>query len=59
MDIIEEIKKLPEEWRKIISVSKKPDRDLFMLNLKVTLAVMVFVGVLAFLIQLAVTYLIG
>ncbi len=59
MDIVEEIKKLPTEWKKIISVAKKPDKDMFNLNLKVTLIVMAFVGLLAFLIQLALTILIG
>jgi protein translocase SEC61 complex gamma subunit len=59
MDIVEEIKKLPTEWKKIITVAKKPDKDMFNLNLKVTLIVMAFVGLLAFLIQLALTILIG
>ncbi|AWR94911.1 protein translocase SEC61 complex subunit gamma [Acidianus brierleyi] len=59
MDIIEEIKKLPAEWKKIVTVAKKPDKEMFNLNLKVTLIVMAFVGLLAFLIQLALTILIG
>ncbi|AWR97714.1 protein translocase SEC61 complex subunit gamma [Acidianus sulfidivorans JP7] len=59
MDIVERIKRLPEDWRRIISVSKKPDKNMFNMYLKVTLLVLAFVGLLAFLIQLSLALIIG
>ncbi|EZQ06909.1 MULTISPECIES: protein translocase SEC61 complex subunit gamma [Acidianus] len=55
MSLVDRIKRLPDDWRRIISVSKKPDKNTFNLYLKVTLIVMAFVGLIAFLIQLAVS----
>ncbi|QKQ99273.1 preprotein translocase subunit SecE [Metallosphaera tengchongensis] len=59
MSLVDRIKKLREDWRRIISVSKKPDRSSFYLNLRVTLIVLLFVGLLAFLVQLAFSILLG
>lgn len=59
MDLIEKIKKLPEDWKRIVSVAKKPDKNTFNTYLRVTLLVMTFIGVLAFLIQLALAIFLG
>lgn len=59
MGLVERIKKLREDWKRIISVAKKPDKGMFYLNLRVTLIVLLFVGLLAFLVQLAFAILLG
>lgn len=59
MGLVERIKKLREDWKRIISVAKKPDKEMFYLNLRVTLIVLLFVGLLAFLVQLAFAILLG
>ncbi|EHP68321.1 MAG: preprotein translocase subunit SecE [Metallosphaera yellowstonensis] len=59
MGLVDRIKKLREDWKRIISVAKKPDKDMFYLNLRVTLIVLLFVGLLAFLVQLAFAILLG
>jgi protein translocase subunit secE/sec61 gamma len=59
MGLVDRIKKLREGWKRIISVAKKPDKDMFYLNLRVTLIVLLFVGLLAFLVQLAFAILLG
>ncbi|MEM4911488.1 MAG: preprotein translocase subunit SecE, partial [Metallosphaera sp.] len=37
MGLADRLRKLREDWKRIISVSKKPDRSMFYLNLRVTL----------------------
>ncbi|AEB94702.1 MAG: preprotein translocase subunit SecE [Metallosphaera sp.] len=59
MGLADRLRKLREDWKRIISVSKKPDRSMFYLNLRVTLIVLLFVGLLAFLVQLAFSILLG
>lgn len=58
MNILERIRKLPEDWKRIITVAKKPDKDTFSMYLKVTLIVMGFVGILAYLIQLILAFIV-
>ncbi|ACP35894.1 MULTISPECIES: protein translocase SEC61 complex subunit gamma [Saccharolobus] len=53
--LISWFRRLREDWNRIITVARKPDRNFFSLNLKVTLLVLVVVGVLAYIIQLALT----
>ncbi|MCH4814526.1 MAG: protein translocase SEC61 complex subunit gamma [Saccharolobus sp.] len=53
--LISWFRRLREDWSRIITVARKPDRNFFSLNLKVTLLVLVVVGVLAYIIQLALT----
>ncbi|WP_338600204.1 protein translocase SEC61 complex subunit gamma [Sulfolobus tengchongensis] len=53
--IIGWFRRLREDWNRIITVARKPDRNFFTLNLKVTLLVLVVIGVLAYIIQLALT----
>ncbi|AAK40677.1 protein translocase SEC61 complex subunit gamma [Saccharolobus solfataricus] len=53
--IINWFRRLREDWNRIITVARKPDRNFFSLNLKVTLLVLAVVGVLAYIIQLALT----
>ncbi len=53
--IINWFRRLREDWNRIITVSRKPDRNYFWLNLKVTLLVLVVIGVLAYIIQLVLT----
>ncbi|MFP3165120.1 protein translocase SEC61 complex subunit gamma [Acidianus hospitalis] len=58
MNLLERIKKLPDDWKRIITVAKKPDKDTFSMYLKVTLIVMAFIGLLAYLIQLVLAFII-
>ncbi|TRM74624.1 protein translocase SEC61 complex subunit gamma [Sulfolobus sp. E1] len=53
--IINWFRRLREDWNRIITVSRKPDRNYFSLNLKVTLLVLAVIGVLAYIIQLVLT----
>ncbi|ACP46131.1 preprotein translocase subunit gamma [Sulfolobus islandicus Y.G.57.14] len=53
--LISWFRRLREDWNRIITVARKPDRNFFSLNLKVTLLVLAVVGVLAYIIQLALT----
>ncbi|QGA54860.1 protein translocase SEC61 complex subunit gamma [Sulfolobus sp. E5-1-F] len=53
--LINWFRRLREDWNRIITVARKPDRNFFSLNLKVTLLVLVVVGILAYIIQLALT----
>lgn len=59
MDLIERIKRLPEDWKRIISVAKRPEKNMFNAYLRVTLLVIIFIGILAFLIQLSLAVLLG
>lgn len=58
MNIVERIKKLPDDWKRIVSVAKKPDKETFNMYLKTTLIVMAFIGLLAYLIQLVLAFII-
>ncbi|MEM0188452.1 MAG: preprotein translocase subunit SecE, partial [Saccharolobus sp.] len=42
--IISWFRRLREDWNRIITVSRKPDRNFFSLNLKITLLVITIVG---------------
>ncbi|QGA67697.1 protein translocase SEC61 complex subunit gamma [Sulfolobus sp. E11-6] len=53
--LINWFRRLREDWNRIITVARKPDRNFFSLNLKVTLLVLVVVGILAYIIQLTLT----
>ncbi|MEM0091359.1 MAG: protein translocase SEC61 complex subunit gamma [Saccharolobus sp.] len=53
--IISWFRRLREDWNRIITVSRKPDRNFFSLNLKITLLVIAIVGILAYIIQLVFT----
>ncbi|MEM0362363.1 MAG: protein translocase SEC61 complex subunit gamma [Sulfolobaceae archaeon] len=53
--IISWFRRLREDWNRIITVARKPDRNFFSLNLKIILLVMTIVGILAYIIQLVFT----
>ena len=53
--IISWFRRLREDWNRIITVARKPDRNFFSLNLKITLLVITIVGILAYIIQLVFT----
>ncbi|BDB97238.1 MAG: protein translocase SEC61 complex subunit gamma [Saccharolobus sp.] len=53
--IISWFRRLREDWNRIITVARKPDKSFFSLNLKVTLLVLVVIGILAYIIQLVLT----
>ncbi|BDC19804.1 preprotein translocase subunit SecE [Acidianus sp. HS-5] len=58
MNIVERIKKLPDDWKRIVNVAKKPDKGTFNMYLKTTIIVMAFIGLLAYLIQLVLAFII-
>ncbi|MEM4944072.1 MAG: protein translocase SEC61 complex subunit gamma, partial [Saccharolobus sp.] len=53
--IISWFRRLREDWNRIITVARKPDRNFFSLNLKIILLVITIVGILAYIIQLVFT----
>ncbi|MCG2909787.1 MAG: preprotein translocase subunit SecE [Sulfolobaceae archaeon] len=58
MSLSDSIKKLREDWRRIISVAKKPDKDMLNYSIKLTFLIIGVVGILAYIIQLISTLLI-
>lgn len=58
MSLSQKIKNLREDWRRIISVAKKPDKETLNQSIKLTFLVLAVVGILAYLIQLVVALLI-
>ncbi|AHC51699.1 preprotein translocase subunit SecE [Sulfolobus acidocaldarius] len=52
MKISDIIKRLREDWKRIISVAKKPDKDSFNYSIRLTLLVMAVVGLIAYIVQL-------
>ncbi len=50
------LRKTFEMWRRILTIAEKPEPDEYKLILKITLAGIFFVGVVGFLIHLALTY---
>lgn len=52
MDFKEEIDKLIKDSKRVLKVSKKPDREEYMLMAKVTLLGLVVIGCIGFLIVL-------
>lgn len=57
MSVTERLKNLREDWKRIISVAKKPERDTLFQSIKLTLLVMGIVGIIAYIIQLTVALL--
>lgn len=59
----EEVKKyfrgLSDGWKRILAVSRKPDREEFMFDLKITLLALAVVGVISYLIQLGLSLVLG
>ncbi len=53
------LREIFEMWRKILIIAEKPEPDEYKLVLKVTLAGILFVGVVGFLIHLILTYIQG
>jgi len=53
------LREIFEMWRKILIIAEKPEPDEYKLVLKVTLAGILFVGVVGFLIHLILTYVQG
>lgn len=58
MSLSDSIKKLREDWRRIINVAKKPDKDMLNYSIKLTFLIIGVVGILAYIIQLIATLLI-
>ncbi|BCU68310.1 preprotein translocase subunit SecE [Sulfolobales archaeon HS-7] len=50
---------LRDGWKRILSVSKKPDRKEFSFDLKITLLAIAVVGIIAYLIQLGLSLVFG
>jgi preprotein translocase subunit Sss1 len=50
---------LREGWNRIVSVSRKPDREEFNFNLRITLLALAVIGITSYLIQLALSFLFG
>lgn len=57
--LVEKLRRIREEWGRIISVSRKPDKDLYKINLRMTFLLLALFGVIAYLIQLALLFIIG
>ncbi|BAB66432.1 MULTISPECIES: protein translocase SEC61 complex subunit gamma [Sulfolobaceae] len=57
MSLSQRLKNLREDWKRIISVAKKPEKDTLNQSIKLTLLVMAIVGIIAYIIQLTVALL--
>lgn len=55
--IIKRLSKLREDWDRIISIARKPDKATFKLSTRVTILVLVLVGLFAYVIQLLIVLL--
>ncbi|MCY0859421.1 MAG: preprotein translocase subunit SecE [Sulfolobaceae archaeon] len=55
--ILKRLSRLREDWNRIISVSRKPDKNTFKLSTRVTILVLVLVGLFAYIIQLLIVLL--
>ncbi|BBD72556.1 hypothetical protein HS1genome_0945 [Sulfodiicoccus acidiphilus] len=58
MNIRESLRELADGWKRLMTSSSKPDRKNFTFNLRTVFLVLVVIGVLALVIQLA-TVLLG
>jgi len=57
MSIPQRLRNLREDWRRIISVAKKPEKSTLYQSIKLTLLVMGVIGIIAYIIQLTVALL--
>jgi len=57
MSSLDRLKNLREDWRRIISVAKKPEKSALSQSIKLTLLVMSVIGIIAYIIQLTVALL--
>ncbi|BBG23906.1 hypothetical protein IC006_1204 [Sulfuracidifex tepidarius] len=48
-----------EDWNRIITVAKKPDKETYKFNLRITGLIILVVGLLAFAIQAIMAYVVG
>jgi len=48
-----------EDWNRIITVAKKPDKETYKFNLRITGLIILIVGVLAFAIQAIMAFVVG
>ena len=57
MSILQRFKNLRDDWRRIISVAKKPEKNILYQSIKLTLLVIGVIGIIAYIIQLTVALL--
>ncbi|MCY0849622.1 MAG: preprotein translocase subunit SecE [Sulfuracidifex metallicus] len=48
-----------EDWNRIITVAKKPDKETYKFNLRITGLIILVLGVLAFAIQAIMAFVVG
>jgi preprotein translocase subunit Sss1 len=48
-----------EDWNRIITVAKKPDKETYKFNLRITGLIILIVGLLSFAIQAIMAYVVG
>ena len=57
MSILQRLKNLRDDWKRIISVAKKPEKSIVYQSIKLTLLIMAVIGIIAYIIQLTVVLL--
>jgi len=54
--LVETLRRVKEDWSRILSISRRPDRNLYRINLRMTFLLIALFGIIGYLIQLALVF---